>query len=387
MQKKYFSINIKEIKMKKIFRCKNCVTLSTRPRITFDQRGFCSACQWTEEKKKINWRERNLLLKKLLKKHKGNKNQYNCITTVSGGKDGSYVSYKIKKKHKMNPLTVTFRPSLETPIGIDNLNSFVNSGYDHFHVTPDSEALRVLNKIGLIDMGFPYYGWLIGIHTAVIRISIAMKIPLIFYSEDGEVEYGGDAKLKHNGLYGIDYQISNYLESGYSKVISKAKKKGLTDKQLYWFKFPSKEEYKKLKITITHYSFYENWDPYRNYIVAKEHCGLREKESLNKGTYTNFAQNDSDLFPLHMYFMYLKFGFGRTTSDAAIDVRRGAMSRNQAIELIKLYDNYCPEQLFDKYCDYYEMTKKNFLKNIDKWANKELFEKSKGRWKPKFKII
>jgi len=33
MQKKYFLINIKEIKMKKIFRCKNCVTLSTRPRI------------------------------------------------------------------------------------------------------------------------------------------------------------------------------------------------------------------------------------------------------------------------------------------------------------------------------------------------------------------
>jgi len=373
--------------MEKIFRCKNCVTLSTRPRITFNKRGFCSACQWAEEKKKINWGERNLLLKKLLKKHKSNKNQFNCITTVSGGKDGSYVSYKIKNKHKMNLLAVTFRPSLETPIGIDNLNSFVNSGYDHFHVTPDYESLRVLNKIGLIEMGFPYYGWLIGIHTAVTRIAIAMKIPLIFYSEDGEVEYGGDAKLKYRGLYGIDYQISNYLESGYNKIIAKAKKQGLTDKQLYWFKFPSKEEYKKLKITITHYSYYENWDPYKNYIVAKEHCGLKETESLNRGTYTNFAQNDSYLFPLHMYFMYLKFGFGRTTSDAAIDVRRGAMSRNQAIELIKLYDNYCPEEHFDKYCEYYKISKKDFLKNIDKWANKKLFEKSKGRWKPKFKII
>ena len=31
-------------------------------------------------------------------------------------------------------------------------------------------------------------------------------------------------------------------------------------------------------------------------MIAKEHCGLKEKESLNKGTYTNFAQNDSDLF-------------------------------------------------------------------------------------------
>ena len=41
--------------LKNIFWCKNCVTMSTRPRITFDSRGYCSACQWTEEKKKINW--------------------------------------------------------------------------------------------------------------------------------------------------------------------------------------------------------------------------------------------------------------------------------------------------------------------------------------------
>jgi hypothetical protein len=85
--------------------------------------------------------------------------------------------------------------------------------------------------------------------------------------------------------------------------------------------------------------------------------------------------------------MYLKFGFGRTTSDSAIDVRRGAMSRNQALELIKLYDNYCPEDLFDNYCDYYKMKKKDFLKNIDKWANKKLFVKKRGRWEPYFKVI
>ncbi len=39
--------------MKKIFWCKNCVVMSTRPRIKFDQRGFCSACVWAEKKKKL----------------------------------------------------------------------------------------------------------------------------------------------------------------------------------------------------------------------------------------------------------------------------------------------------------------------------------------------
>ena len=34
---------------KKIFWCKNCLNMSTRPRIKFDDRGWCNACQWMEE--------------------------------------------------------------------------------------------------------------------------------------------------------------------------------------------------------------------------------------------------------------------------------------------------------------------------------------------------
>ena len=94
---------------------------------------------------------------------------------------------------------------------------------------------------------------------------------------------------------------------------------------------------------------------------------------------------DSSLFELHMYFMYLKFGFARATSDAAIDVRRGAMSRDQAVQLVKLYDDIYPEKHFKQYSEYYKISMKDFLENIDKWANKELFEK-KNRWVPKFKI-
>ena len=43
---------------------------STRPRLTFDKRVFCSACQWAEEKKTLDWSKREKLLKNLLNKHK-----------------------------------------------------------------------------------------------------------------------------------------------------------------------------------------------------------------------------------------------------------------------------------------------------------------------------
>ena len=62
--------------MKKVFWCNNCVIKSTRPRVTFNEDGVCSACQCAEEKKKLD---------KLLNEQRSNPH-FQCITAVSGGK-------------------------------------------------------------------------------------------------------------------------------------------------------------------------------------------------------------------------------------------------------------------------------------------------------------
>ena len=111
---------------------------------------------------------------------------------------------------------------------------------------------------------------------------------------------------------------------------------------------------------------------------------MNENSQGNEGTFTNFAQNDQALYALHTYLMYLKFGFGRATQDAGIEIRRGAMERKQAINLVNLYDNTYPEKYVMDYLNYYEMSKEKFDKIIDKWANKKLFKKVKNRWQPKF---
>lgn len=84
--------------------------------------------------------------------------------------------------------------------------------------------------------------------------------------------------------------------------------------------------------------------------------------------------------------MYLKFGFGRATQDAGIEIRRGAMTREQAINLVRLYDGQYPEGFIDTYLDYYQMNKEEFDAVLDKWVNKDLFEKKDGRWQPIFQV-
>ena len=47
--------------------------------------------------------------------------------------------------------------------------------------------------------------------------------------------------------------------------------------------------------------------------------------------------------------MYLKFGFGRATQDAGIEIRRGAMDRDQALNLVNLYENTYPDEFLEIY--------------------------------------
>ena len=60
------------------------------------------------------------------------------------------------------------------------------------------------------------------------------------------------------------------------------------------------------------------------------------------------------------------------------------MTRNQALNLVKMYDNTYPHDLINTYLEYYKMTKNEFDTVLDKYANKALFEKVEGIWQPKF---
>jgi N-acetyl sugar amidotransferase len=283
----------------------------------------------------------------------------------------------------MNPLAITITPPLPLQLGEKNLRAFVESGFNHISINPDYEAMRMLNLLGFREMGFPYYGWLIAIQAGVVRMASQLNIKLIFYGEDGEVEYGGSDQTSSSPIYDVNYMKAIYLEGGYDKILRKSE---IKKSNLFFFEFPNDNDLKNSGINMTHWSYYENWDPYRNYLVAKEHCGLIEAEINNSGTFTNFAQNDQALYTLHAYLMYLKFGFGRATQDACIEIRRGAMTRAQAINLVRLYDGQYPSEFIPMYLEYYKITLEEFGLILDRWVNRNLFTKDNGLWKPSFSI-
>ena len=133
--------------MKDIFWCSTCLAMSTRNRISFDKKLRCNACQWAEEKKKLNWDTRKKYLLEILDQNRSQDQSFDCLVPVSGGKDGSYVAYQLKEKYDMNPLCVTVTPPLQLEIGKQNLTNFINSGFSVISIDPNINTMRKTSHI------------------------------------------------------------------------------------------------------------------------------------------------------------------------------------------------------------------------------------------------
>ena len=289
-------------------------------------------------------------------------------------------------KHRLgfNPLCITINPPLPFAVGLENLNNFSNNGYDLLAITPNPHIMRRINKIGLIDFGKPLLGWLLAMQTYIPNIAVKMGIPLIMYGEDGEVEYGGTPETKNTMGFTVEYSKSIYLDGAIPRILQE----NFSPNDLLMFTFPKDEEIAANNTVLTHWSYFESWDSHRNYLVAKEHFGLQEKSSsVEAGTYGRSSQNDTCLYDLHSYIMFLKFGFGRATQDAGIDIRRGAMSREEGIEHVRRHDDWLPEIYFEQYRDYYQISQQELEGVFDKYANRELLHKKNGRWVMKEEIF
>jgi len=80
---------------------------------------------------------------------------------------------------------------------------------------------------------------------------------------------------------------------------------------------------------------------------------------------------------IHDYFKFLKFGFSRATDIACLHVRRGRITRQDALELIKLHDGKFPwtylGKPLEKILEPLDITVEDFIKICDRFTNKKIF--------------
>jgi len=359
--------------------CKKCTISNQRPRITFDENGVCSACNYAEFKKTIDWNLREKELIELCDRYRKNDGSYDVIVPCSGGKDGGFTAHQLKYKYGMHPLTVTWSPLVPTEIGRENLDSFIEKGgFDNILGRPNGKVNRKMTRLALEILGDPFQPFIYGQTNFPLKISVNYNIPLIMYGENGEVEYGGDMKNALKPARKIEDHNKHYFSSMPPEVWAEY---GLSLSDLTAYMAPEYENIVKNKTAIHFMGYYKKWDPQENYYYASENYGFKCNPERTEGTYSKYASLDDKLDGFHYYLGYIKFGIGRATADSAHEIRDGKITREEGIQLVKKFDGEFPKRHFDVLLKYCGISEEEFYEFVDSWRSPHLWKNEKNLWK------
>jgi len=377
--------------------CKKCVMSNQRPRISFDSDGICGPCNYTEMKKDnvIDYSIRKNELEILLDKYRKNDGAYDIIVPCSGGKDSSTIAHKLKHEWGMTPLCVTFSPPVYSDIGRKNLTSFINSGFDHKLITPNGKIYKLFAKLCFAYIGDHEEIFDHGQMSGPVQEALRNGVNLVMYGENGELEYGGDMNTINFKGMPWDYYDKIYFSTPLNKLAKIAKEHGYFDyykidfkeKNLDIFQLPKKELLIKNDIQFHWWGYYNKWIPQENYYYAVNNTGFEANpEGRMEGTYSKYAQLDDVTDSFLYYLMYIKYGFGRATSDSSHEVRDGHISREEAVALVDRFDGEFPEKSFKIFLDYLDLTEGEFWDIVNRFRQDHIWEKKGTDWNLRYKV-
>lgn len=355
--------------------CKKCLFPETKPDLYFNEEGVCSACIAAESKDNgINWEQREKDFHSIIDKFRLGKEEvgYDCLIPVSGGKDSTYQAYFMKIVCGMNPLCVCFETTRETELGRRNLENISKMGIDVIHFKKNYNAYRSMVVEGFKRVGDEMWPNHLGIFTFPIIVATKFKIPLVIWGENSQQEYGGPLEsIEKNAL------TRRWLEEFGGLLGNRIQDMigvdGLTAKDLTPYFYPSDDELQKagiISIFLGHYFF---WDARKQLDIVLQHGFSVKEDGPVEGTYTNYENLDEEMHGLHDYLKYVKYGFGRATDHANIDIRNKRLTREQGLELVRKFDGKYPYKSVNAFVEYSGMTKEEIDEIINSYTNPILF--------------
>lgn len=361
--------------IKKICYCKKCLFPETKPGLEFNDKQICTACQNYENRGNVNWNERKEELKRILDKYKSkDESNWDCIIPVSGGKDSIYQVIKMLE-YGMNPLCVNVSPCGPTEIGRRNMDLIKELGVDVLEFTTNRKLRKKLNKIGLMEVGDITWAEHAAVFTVPITIAVNYNVPLIIWGENSQNEYGGPATdseknvlnrewlEKWGGLLGLDSQT----------LIDKY---GVKKSELIPFEYPEDKLLEKVGVTGIFLGYYIPWNSFSNYLISQAY-GMEGYQYACEGSFLNSENLDTYYHGVHDYFKFLKLGFGRVTDQVNMAIRRGMITREDGINIVKKREGNFPKSYLGKsledMLEEIDVTMDEFINICDKFTNKELF--------------
>ena len=110
--------------------------------------------------------------------------------------------------------------------------------------------------------------------------------------------------------------------------------------------------------------------------IVKQHGFSVKEDGPVEGTYTNYENLDEKMHGLHDYLKYIKYGFGRATDHACIDIRNNRLTREEGLKLLQKYEGRYPNESINAFIEYSGMTKEEIDQILDSFTNPMLFQQA-----------
>ena len=377
--------------------CARCLMPSTRPRVSFDGEGVCNACRFHESKAQIDWQARDSEFRTVVRQslERGG-NPYHCIVPFSGGKDSATVAWRLREAG-LRPLLVTYGQLLWTDVGRANFDRTCHSGFDVLYWRPDQRVSRRLARRFTIERGHPKQHYDSGVNAVPLITAVKFGIPLVFYAEHGESEYGGHVLSEEHRK---TRDLAEVLENQVGDDARNWATDGISEADLYPYIYPDLADIARVGVKAYYFSHFSRWDIYENAKFARErlnfwqanHCefgnnyyfaaqnGLPEWWGKSDGSFEGFDSIDDMIDDLDYWLMHVKFGFGRAARMASRLIQNGHMTREQGLGLVRRYDGEFPATYLPKVLEYLDMSEKELVEVADRHRNPEIWERKGDKW-------
>ncbi len=311
--------------MTAFFRCRRCLYPNTKPDLWFNADGVCSACLAYDARQAIDWQVKRRQFLELVHANPGS--THGVIVACSGGKDSTAQIVKCLELG-LRPLAVTATTDHLSELGRKNLDN-ISRLCDHIEITPHKPTRARIAKFALLEVGDISWCEHHLIWSIPAREAVQRGIPIVLYGECPQNEYGAgpagserqsqltyDWVHEFGGLLGLRLDDIAYILD-------------LPSRALDLYRYPPPPGIAQALFMGAYFP----WDGYENAKLAQQH-GFQTYGLDVEGSLYGYENLDNLQTGIHDRLRWLKFGYSRACDIASNHIRRGRVTRHEAITLV-----------------------------------------------------
>ena len=354
--------------------CKKCLYEDNHPLNLFiDDEGVCSGCRVHEEKYKIDWKDKEIMLKDLVKEYKNLNNNYDCIVPVTGTADSFFIVDYVVNKLNLNPLLVSYNSHSINKLGWQNL-AYLKTIFnlDHITKTISPRDVKAITRLTMNKLSSIYWHIHAGKTVFPVQVAKNLEIPLIIWGENEATEQVGMYSYDSNIEMSRKYRREHILLGVEAEDLIEMNE--ISEESLEALLYPEVSEINKYGIRGIYLSNYLEWDNYeQNKFVHKKY---KFNIFNHSRTYDPYQNIDCYLYmTLHDVIKYNKCGYSKVLDHLTRDIRHKRIKKIDALEINKNISNKdFSEEILENFCSWLDLEKTSFLGFFENYAYTQFYK-------------